>query len=124
MDSLVRVLVELEGRLKSRLITGELEIICWLYAHGPTSSRALSERTKVSNANYQMILRRLKDEGVLVVQAGDGDRRVREYDLSPHVREQIDITLNGTLNGGPCAAPMLVPSFQPWADSVKIGNHL
>lgn len=90
-------MVELEGRLKARLITGELEIICWLYVHGPTSSRALSERTKVSNANYQMILRRLKDGGVLIVEPGEGDRRVRHYDLSSEVRRQIEAALLGTM---------------------------
>lgn len=120
MESLVRVLVELEGRLKARLITGELEIICWLYANGPTSSRALSERTKVSNANYQMILRRLKEEGVLIVQSGEEDRRVRHYDLAPHARQQID----STLTRDRLPAEVRNPLPPAWANSAEIASTL
>ena len=120
MEALVRVLAELEGRLKARLITGELEIICWLYANGPTSSRALSEKTKVSNANYQMILRRLKEEGVLIVHAGEEDRRVRHYDLAHHVRQQIDATL--TRDHLPAA--ILNPLPPTWVSSSGVASSI
>lgn len=119
MDAVVKVLGELEGRLKARLITGELEIISWLYTHGATSSRALSERTKVSNANYQMILRRLKDEGVLVVQSGEDDRRVRHYDLAPHVRQQIVSAFSGDTP----LAVVMNGAHSPWASVLQMSTR-
>lgn len=85
--------MELEKRLRLKLVTSEFEIISWLYVNGSTPSRDLSRCTKASIANFQLIVRRLKEEGILIAKAGCGDRRVREYDLSDVVRVEIDRAL-------------------------------
>lgn len=87
------ILMELERRLRLKLVTSEFEIISWLFVNGSTSSRDLSRCTKASIANFQLIVRRLKEEGILIAQAGSGDRRVREYDLSDAVRTEINRAL-------------------------------
>lgn len=89
----MQVLSELESRLRLRLVTSEFELVSWLYANGSTPSRDLSRRTKASIANFQLIVRRLKEDGVLIAQCGSADRRVREYDLSLSARSEIDKVL-------------------------------
>lgn len=86
----MQVLGDLEKRLRLRLVTSEFEIITWLFCNGPTPSRDLARHTKASIANFQLIVRRLKDDGVVVTNLGDQDRRVREYDLSPKIRGEIN----------------------------------
>lgn len=71
-------------------MTGEFEILSWLFHHGPTRSRELSICTKVSIANFQIILRRLKDEGLVVSYSDEKDRRVRLFDLAEHVRRDFE----------------------------------
>lgn len=83
------VFAELEKRLRLRLVTSEFEVVSWLYVNGSTPSRDLSRQTKASIANFQLIVRRLKDDGVLIARPGRDDRRVRGYDLSPEVRVEI-----------------------------------
>lgn len=85
---------KIEGALNLRLVTGEFEILSWLFKHGPTRSRELSMCTKVSIANFQIILRRLKEENLIVSEPDAADRRVRLFDLSPHVRDEFENWLN------------------------------
>jgi len=89
----MHILTDLERRLRLRLVTSEFEVIAWLYANGSTPSRDLSRNTKASIANFQLIVRKLKQDGVLITRCGREDRRIREYDLSDTVRAEIDRAL-------------------------------
>jgi len=80
---------ELEDVLKLRLVTGAFEILHSLYINGPTNSRLLARETKVSQANFQMILRRLREESVIVMEVEGTDKRKRRYALAPDIRRQI-----------------------------------
>lgn len=80
----------IEAKLNLRLVTGEFEIISRLFRHGPTRSRELSMCTKVSLANFQIILRRLKDDNIVVSIPDKNDRRVRLFDLASHVRAECE----------------------------------
>lgn len=84
-----------EMKLNLRLVTGEFEIISWLFRHGPTRSRELSMCTKVSLANFQIILRRLKDDNIVVSIPDKNDRRVRLFDLASHVRVECEAWMQG-----------------------------
>lgn len=79
----------LEAKLRLRLITSEFEILAWLYFHGPTRSRELCGKTKALVANFQIILRRMREQGVIVPCADLHDRRARAYDLAPAVRADL-----------------------------------
>lgn len=92
-------ILELESRLRLRLITGEFELLSWLYFNGPTKSRDLAVRTKTSIANFQIILRRLKSSNIIVSLNTDDDRRVRVYDLSPEIREEFDLIFTSDAEG-------------------------
>ena len=82
-------ILALENELKLRLVTGAFEIVQFLYINGPTNSRELATKTKVSPANFQAILRRLREVGIVVTETEEGDRRRRRYALAPHVDRQI-----------------------------------
>jgi DNA-binding MarR family transcriptional regulator len=84
-------ILELESKLRLRLITGEFELLSWLYFNGPTKSRDLAVRTKTSIANFQIILRRLKSSNIILSLNTDDDRRVRVYDLAPEIRAEFDM---------------------------------
>lgn len=84
-------ILELESKLRLRLITGEFEFLSWLYFNGPTKSRDLAVRTKTSIANFQIILRILKSSNIILALSTDDDRRVRVYDLAPEIRAEFDM---------------------------------
>lgn len=86
----------IEQNLNVRLVTGEYEIIAWLFRHGPTRSRELSMCTKVSLANFQITLRRLKDDNIVISIADEKDRRVRLFDLADEVRAECEAWFGGT----------------------------
>jgi len=85
-------ILDLENKFKIRLVTGEFEILTHLYFNGPTRSRELSLHTKSSVANFQIILRRMRDDGLIVYHQIDLDGRVRVYDLAREVRQEISET--------------------------------
>lgn len=81
----------LETKLRMRLITAEFEVLSFLYFNGPTKSRDLSLSTKSSIANFQLILRRLRESDVVVVEQDQTDQRVRVYQLSPDIRREFSL---------------------------------
>jgi len=81
---------QIESELGLRLVTGEFEIIACLYRNGPTRSKDLSHVTKVSIANFQGILRRLKGDGIILSVCDPDDRRARLFDLVESVRQACD----------------------------------
>jgi len=87
----------LEKKLRMRLITGEFEVLSFLYFNGPTKSHDLSLSTKSSIANFQLILRRLRESGVVVVEQELADRRVRVYQLSPEIRREFSRIFDGDM---------------------------
>lgn len=84
-------ILQLETKLKLRLITNEFELLSWLYFNGPTKSRDLAVMTKTSIANFQIILRKLKSCNIIVGSSSTDDRRVRLYDLAPDIRMEFDL---------------------------------
>lgn len=92
-------ILELESKLKLRLITGDFELLSWLYFNGPTKSRDLAVRTKTSIANFQIILRRLKSSGIIVSLNTEEDGRVRVYDLSTQIRDEFDMIFTSDPEG-------------------------
>lgn len=88
----------IESELSLRLVTGEFEILAWLYRNGPTRSNELSRATKVSIANFQGILRRLKGDGIIVSVCDPNDRRVRLFDLAESVRQACETCLAGDVD--------------------------
>ena len=83
-------LLKIESTLNIKLVTGEFEIILWLYANGPTRSTCIAKKTKLSIANFQIILRKMRENGILNLLPNEHDRRGRVYDSAPHVRQTFD----------------------------------
>lgn len=81
----------LESALKLRLVTGNFEVIYALYEGGATPSRELARRTKVSMANFQVILKRLREEGIVVIEQDASDGRKRRYALALRVWNVLDL---------------------------------
>lgn len=81
----------LESKLRMRLITAEFELLSFLYFNGPTKSRDLSLSTKSSIANFQLILRRLRESAVVEVEQDQIDQRVRVYRLSDEIRHEFSM---------------------------------
>jgi DNA-binding MarR family transcriptional regulator len=82
-------ILQVEEALKLRLVTAHFEIVHWLFVHGPTNSRELARETKVSPANFQIILKRLREDGVVTTEVEDADRRRRRYALAPEIRKKL-----------------------------------
>jgi len=83
-------ILELEKSLDLRLVTSDYKIISSLYLHGAMRSSDLFGVSGSSAANFQIILRRLKNEKVIVAQQLHEDGRARIYDITPEVRDIID----------------------------------
>lgn len=73
----------------TRLVTFDFEIIFFLYIHGPSPSMTVLQSTSASLAAFVKALKRLTEEGLLVVEQGQMDRRVRNYDLAPDLRAKL-----------------------------------
>jgi DNA-binding MarR family transcriptional regulator len=58
------------------------------------------EATSASLAAFVKALKRLTEEGMLIVEQGKADRRVRNYDLAPDVRALLAENLNRLLASG------------------------
>jgi len=82
-------IMALQILLKMRLVTGSFEIVYWLYTNGPTNSRDLARQIKVSPANFQIILRRLREDSLVLIETDDADKRGRRYSLAPEVWDQM-----------------------------------
>ena len=87
-------LLKIENTLNIKLLTGEFEIILWLFANGPTRSTDIAKKTKMSIANFQITLRKMRENDILKLVQNDADKRGRVYDISPHVRQVFDHMFN------------------------------
>lgn len=108
----------LEGKLRLRLITSEFEILAWLYFNGPTRSRELCGKTKASVANFQIILRRMREEGVIVPCIDAQDRRARAYDLAPGVRADLALLYDSDPDSR-AVLRAIAEQENPYADSAR-----
>ncbi|MFM7028393.1 MAG: MarR family transcriptional regulator [Chakrabartia sp.] len=86
MVRLVEFLRGCEKETGTRLVTFDFEILFYLYVHGPSPSMTVLEATSASLAAFVKALKRLTEGGLLIVEPGQSDRRVRNYDLAPAVR--------------------------------------
>lgn len=78
-----------ETELGTRLVTFDFQILFHLYAHGPSPSMSVMGATNASLAAFVKTIKRMTEDGLLVVESGVEDRRVRNYDLAPPVRTMI-----------------------------------
>ena len=97
MVRLVEFLRSCEKETGTRLVTFDFEIIFFLYINGPSPSMTVLEATSASLAAFVKALKRLTEEGLLVVEQGQMDRRVRNYDLSPRVRAMLGASFKAHL---------------------------
>ena len=91
-----------ETDLDARLVTFDVQILFHLYANGPSPSMSVMAATNASLAAFVKTIKRMTEDGLLVVESGVEDRRVRNYDLAPPVRAMIATLLTQHL--GPRAA--------------------
>ncbi len=89
MFGLVEFLRTCERETGTRLVTFDFEILFYLYLNGPSPSMMVLESTSASLAAFVKAIKRLTDQGLLVVEPGMEDRRVRNYDVSAEVREVL-----------------------------------
>ena len=89
MLGLVEFLRNCERETGTRLVTFDFEILFYLYLNGPSPSMTVLESTNASLAAFVKAIKRLTEQGLLVVEPGTEDRRVRNYDLSADVREAL-----------------------------------
>ncbi len=90
MVRVIELLRNCEQETGTRLVTFDFEILFHLYVHGPSASMTLLEATSASLAAFVKAVKRLTENGLLVVTPGSTDRRVRNYDLAPHVRAAFE----------------------------------
>ena len=102
MMRLIEFVRTCEKETGTRLVTFDFEILFFLYVHGPSPSMTVLEATSASLAAFVKALKRLTEEGMLIVEQGKADRRVRNYDLAPQVRAKIAALLTQYL-GNPAA---------------------
>ncbi len=86
----MQTILTIEDILKVKLVTSDFRVIYNLFVHGPTRSSELFHLSRASAANFQIILRRLRNDGLIVAQQVDSDGRARVYDLAPQTRLQIE----------------------------------
>ncbi|MBU6252617.1 MAG: MarR family winged helix-turn-helix transcriptional regulator [Alphaproteobacteria bacterium] len=100
MMRLIEFVRTCEKETGTRLVTFDFEILFFLYVHGPSPSMTVLEATSASLAAFVKALKRLTEEGMLIVEQGKADRRVRNYDLAPDVRALLAENLNRLLASG------------------------
>lgn len=89
MVRLFEFLRSCEKETGTRLVTFDFEIIFFLYLHGPSPSMTVLQATNASLAAFVKALKRLTEEGLLVVEQGTMDLRIRNYDLAPDIRAKL-----------------------------------
>ena len=89
MVELVEFLRSCERETGTRLVTFDFEILFYLYMNGPSPSMTVLEATNASLAAFVKAMKRLTEQGLLVVEPGTEDRRVRNYDLAPPIRSAL-----------------------------------
>lgn len=89
MVELVEFLRNCERETGTRLVTFDFEILFYLYMNGPSPSMTVLEATNASLAAFVKAMKRLTEQGLLVVEPGTEDRRVRNYDLAPPIRAAL-----------------------------------
>lgn len=89
MVRLFEFLRSCEKETGTRLVTFNFEIIFFLYLHGPSPSMTVLQATNASLAAFVKALKRLTEDGLLVVEQGMMDRRIRNYDLAPDLRAKL-----------------------------------
>lgn len=100
MMRLIEFVRTCEKETGTRLVTFDFEILFFLYVHGPSPSMTVLEATSASLAAFVKALKRLTEEGMLIVEQGKADRRVRNYDLAPDVRALLAENLDRLLVSG------------------------
>jgi DNA-binding MarR family transcriptional regulator len=100
MMRLIEFVRTCEEETGTRLVTFDFEILFFLYVHGPSPSMTVLEATSASLAAFVKALKRLTEEGMLIVEQGKADRRVRNYDLAPDVRALLAENLNRLVASG------------------------
>ena len=89
MVRLFEFLRSCEKETGTRLVTFDFEIIFFLYLQGPSPSMTVLQATNASLAAFVKALKRLTEDGLLVVEQGMMDRRIRNYDLAPDLRAKL-----------------------------------
>lgn len=100
MMRLIEFVRTCEKETGTRLVTFDFEILFFLYVHGPSPSMTVLEATSASLAAFVKALKRLTEDGMLIVEQGKADRRVRNYDLAPDVRALLAENLNRLVASG------------------------
>lgn len=95
MERVIQFVRACEKETGTRLVTFDFEILAHLYMNGPSPSMSVLDATSASLAAFVKTIKRMTDDGLLVVAPGVDDRRVRNYDLSPQVRALFDAQLGG-----------------------------
>lgn len=105
MVRLVEFLRSCEKETGTRLVTFDFEILFFLYLNGPSPSMTVLQATNASLAAFVKAIKRLTEEGLLVVEQGTQDRRIRNYDLSPELRARLGENFVRLFGEAPASAP-------------------
>lgn len=79
----------IEASTGIRALTLEFEILMELYFSGELSAGEVLSRVHASQASFSAIARRMLDEGLVVANPGNPDRRRTIYSISEQARELI-----------------------------------
>lgn len=80
-------LLDVEEKIKLRLLTPDLELLLHLYAHGRLTSNELAVRVRCSPAGFGIVKRRLLEAKLIVSERSTVDRRKTYFALAPEVFE-------------------------------------
>ena len=103
MVRVIEFLRNCEQETGTRLVTFDFEILFHLYVHGPSASMTLLEATSASLAAFVKTVKRLTENGLLIVTPGSTDRRVRMSAARAWARWE---GMNGRFGRGVSAGPL------------------
>lgn len=71
-------------------LTAEFQILLYLYVATRLSNLAMAHFVDVSQSKFNLVLRQLRERGLVRASPNPDDRRSRLYDLPEHVRAVLD----------------------------------
>jgi len=80
----------IEKNLNINYYSSEFEIIIFLYECVSSRAGDIFERSHAASTSFYAALKRISEMGILCVESGQGDRRLKTYSLSIAARSILD----------------------------------
>ena len=93
MKILLSIFRDIERDVREKFITCGCEIVLYLYYHERAPAGSIYKTSRYSSTSFYSTLKRLAEDGILVVQIDPEDKRSNLYTLSDDVRQRLDICM-------------------------------